>query len=169
MMMNQQAMIAKDPISRSAYFLSLIGGPKANAWVERQYSWLDRIKADPQLLPYRMNTWQALENDFVKLFVDYAIHEKAYEALRDLKMKNGNIDQFIANFQFLAHRALVNMDNPTVLYLFKTELPLRLAEECVKLERPRTFKQWAKAVQAQQCNWIVIQGLKVHHATSNLS
>jgi hypothetical protein len=44
-----------------------------------------------------------LEHNFVESFVDYAIHEKAHEALRDLKMKSGNIDQFIANFQSLAH------------------------------------------------------------------
>jgi hypothetical protein len=61
------------------------------------------------------------------------------------------------------------MDDPTVLYLFKTRLPLRLTEECVKLERPKTFEQWAKATQAQQHNWIVIQGLKAHHAASNPS
>jgi hypothetical protein len=52
MMMNQQATIAKDPISRSAYFLSLIKGPEANAWVEHQYEWLNQIEGDPQLLPY---------------------------------------------------------------------------------------------------------------------
>jgi hypothetical protein len=52
MMMNRQATIAKDPISRLAYFLLLIGGPEANTWVEHQYSWLNRIEADPQLLPY---------------------------------------------------------------------------------------------------------------------
>jgi hypothetical protein len=61
-------------------------------------------------------------------------------AIRELKMKGGNFNQFIANFQFLAHQTLVDMDNLTVLYLFKTGLPLKLAEECVKLERPRTFE-----------------------------
>jgi hypothetical protein len=167
-MMNQQVTIAKDRILRLAYFLLLIGGPEADAWVECQYSWLDQIKADPQLLPYQMNTWQALENNLVELFINYAIHEKAHEALRDLKMKSGNIDQFIADFQFLAHRTLVNVNDSMVLYLFKTGLPLRLAKECVKLERPRIFEQWAKATQAQQCNWIVIQGLKAHHAILNL-
>jgi hypothetical protein len=102
-MMNQQATIAKDPISRLAYFLLLIGGLEADAWVEHQYEWLDQIEADPQLLPYQMNAWQALKHNFVESFIDYAIHKKAHEALRDLKMKSGNINQFIADFQFLAH------------------------------------------------------------------
>jgi hypothetical protein len=84
-----------------------------------------------------------------------------------LKMKSGNINQFIADFQFLAHWALANVDDPIVLHLFKTGLPLRLVKECVKLKRPRTFEQWVKAAQAQQCNWIVIQGLKAHHAVLN--
>jgi hypothetical protein len=92
-----------------------------------------------------MNAWQALEHDFVKSFIDYDIHKMAHETLRDLKMKGGNINQFIADFQFLAHQALINVDDPMVLHLFKTGLPLKLAEECVKLKRPRTFEQWAKA------------------------
>jgi hypothetical protein len=50
-----------------------------------------------------MNTWQALEHDFTESFINYAIHKKAHKALRDLKMKGSNIDQFIADFQFLAH------------------------------------------------------------------
>jgi hypothetical protein len=38
MSMNHKAMIAKDPISRAAYFLSLVGGGTADGWVERQYA-----------------------------------------------------------------------------------------------------------------------------------
>lgn len=166
--MNQRATIAKDPILRLAYFLLLIGGLEADAWVEHQYQWLDWVEADPNLLLYQMNAWQALEHDFVKSFVDYAIHERAHEALRELKMKGSNVDQFIANFQFLAHWALVDVDDPTVLHLFKTGLSFKLVKVCVKIERPRTFEQWAKATQAQQQNWIIIQELKAHHATSSL-
>jgi len=39
-------------------------------------------------------------------------------------------------------------------------MPFSLAESCIKLEQPKSFEQWAKAAQAQQRNYILIQGLK---------
>ncbi len=39
-------------------------------------------------------------------------------------------------------------------------MPFSLAEYCIKLEQPKSFKQWAKAAQAQQRNYILIQGVK---------
>ena len=55
MLMNQQASIARDPICKASYFLSLMGGPKVDTWILRQYKWLDDIDDDPTLLPYNMN------------------------------------------------------------------------------------------------------------------
>ena len=57
------------------------------------------------MLPHRMSAWDTLEQDFRMSFINYAVHEKAYEQLRNLKMKEGNVDQYIADFEFLAHQA----------------------------------------------------------------
>ena len=54
-----------------------MGGPKVNAWILRQYEWLDEIDDDPTLLPYNMNAWQVLEAEFKQAFIDYAMHERA--------------------------------------------------------------------------------------------
>ena len=124
MMMNRRSAIARDPLSKSAYFLSLVGGSKADGWAERQYAWLDEVERDPYILPHGMTAWDALEQDFRTSFIDYAVYEKAHEQLRNLKMKDGNIDQFIADFEFLAHRAQVDTDDPTVLHLFKMGIPV---------------------------------------------
>ena len=53
---------------------------------------------DPSLLPWQMNKWQVMEREFKKAFVDYARHEKANNKLRKLKMKDGNINAYIAHF-----------------------------------------------------------------------
>jgi len=50
-----------------------------------------------------MTVWDTLEQDFKMSFIDYTVHEKAHKQLRNLKMKEGNIDQFIAEFEFLAY------------------------------------------------------------------
>jgi len=89
--MNRRSAIAQDPLSKSAYFLSLVGRSKANGWAERQYTWLDKVECNLYSLPYKMTAWDALEQDFKTSFIDYTIHEKAHEQLRNLKMKEGNI------------------------------------------------------------------------------
>ena len=58
-----------------------MGGPKVDAWILRQYEWLDEIDDDPALLPHNMNAWQVLEVEFKQAFVDYAMHERAQDEL----------------------------------------------------------------------------------------
>ena len=96
-----------------------------------------------------MTAWDALEQDFKMSFINYAVHEKAHEQLKNLKMKEGNIDQFIANFKFLAHWAQVNIDNLTILHLFKMGIPVRLMDVCRIMVPLINFEQWTKAAQQQ--------------------
>ena len=167
MMINRRSAIARDPLSKSAYFLSLVGGSKADGWAERQYAWLDEVEHDPYMLPHQMSVWDTLEQDIKMSFIDYAVHEKAHKQLRNLKMKEGNIDQFIADFEFLAHRARVDTDDPTVLHLFKMGIPVWLMDACVDHGPPMNFEQWTKAAQQQQRNWIIKQGVQAQHAAAS--
>jgi len=82
-----------------------------------------------------MNAWQVLEAELKRAFIDYAVREKANDKLRKLGM---NVDQYIADFEFLAHHANVSRDDPTVTRLFADGLPLGLAEACIDLEKPKT-------------------------------
>jgi hypothetical protein len=47
MLMNCHATITQDPYMKSAFFLSLIDGPKVEGWTQCTYDWLDQVKADP--------------------------------------------------------------------------------------------------------------------------
>jgi hypothetical protein len=87
-----------DPCAKAAFFLSLIGEPKVEEWIQRTYDWLDDIEADPSLLPFKINAWQVLEAEFKKAFIDYTAHKGAQDELRKLKMKEGNVDEYIAAF-----------------------------------------------------------------------
>jgi hypothetical protein len=64
MLMNQCATIMQDPYMKSAFFLSLMDGPKVEGWTQRTYDWLDQVKANPSQLPFKMTAWQALEANF---------------------------------------------------------------------------------------------------------
>ena len=96
MCMNRDVEIACDSFKKCNYFLSLFEGTDTKGWVELQDKWLEDVMKDLSLLPWQMNEWQVMEKEFKKAFVDYARHEKANDELRKLKMKDGNIDAYIA-------------------------------------------------------------------------
>ena len=95
-----------------------------------------------------MTARDALEQDFRHLFIDYTVHEKAHNDLRKLKMSEGNVDQYIADFKFLAQCTGIDVNDPTMIQLFSEGMPFSLAESCIKLEQPKSFEQWAKVAQA---------------------
>jgi hypothetical protein len=160
MRINGDANIAKDPVMRSAYFLSLINGPKVKWWVNHQWDWLERVEADPTILPRRMTVWHALEQEFRSVFFDYAGRQRAQQEIRRLCMKKGNLDQYIADFERLAYQGGLNVDEPSNLRLFVQGLPSRLVDSCIDFECPETFEQWAKAAQRRQKIWFKIQSLR---------
>ena len=51
MLMNYKADIAKDPIMRSIYFLSLLEGPKCEGWVDMADKWMQLVAHDPSIIP----------------------------------------------------------------------------------------------------------------------
>ena len=107
MMMNQRVRvtIASNPMRRSAY-LSLVRGPKVESWAEKSYDWLDRIEADPPaMLPHGKTARQASKADFRREFVkvNHAERVRALDELEKLKMTEGRVDEYIAEFERLAH------------------------------------------------------------------
>src|SRR5258708_9515713 len=145
MSLNRDAAVARDPIKKATYFLSFMKGNKTKGWTRMQSEWLQDIKENPKILPQTRNAWQVVEYNFKQAFVDYVVKEKAQDKLHKLKMKEGNINQYITNFQLLAMDANVNLDEPTVLQLFYFGLPPQLVEKCIYHDLPNDFDFWAKA------------------------
>jgi hypothetical protein len=160
MALNRDSAIAVDPIKKAMYFLSFMKGSKTRGWLRIQSSWLEELEEDPSILPIMKNAWQVVEHNFRQAFVDYSVKEKVQDALHKLEMKEGNIDQYITDFQLLALNANVDVDEPTVLQLFYNSLPNGLARQCILQEHPHDFTSWANAAQRQQRNWFLIQTLE---------
>jgi Retrotransposon gag protein len=158
--MNRNAAITHNPCVKAAFFLSLIEGPKVEGWIQCTYDWLNDVEANPSLLPFKMNAWQALEAKFKKAFIDYATHERAQDKLRKLRMKEGNVNKYITAFQLLGHHVGVDLNDPLVLRLFAQGLPKSLAESCINIKSSENFKQWTSAAQRQQRNWLRKQALR---------
>jgi retrotransposon gag protein len=160
MSLNRTSAIARDPIWKATYFLSFMTGTKTKGWTRMQSLWLQDAEEDPSIIPATQNAWQMVEHNFKQTFVDYAMKEKAQDKLHKLQMKEGNIDQYIADFSLLAMDAQVDPNEPTILLLFYQGLPQRLAKKCIELNSLNDFTSWTKAAQRNQQNWILMQALQ---------
>jgi hypothetical protein len=133
---------------------------KTKGWTRMQSLWLQDAEEDPSIIPAMQNAWQMVEHDFKQTFMDYAMKEKVQDKLHKLQIKEGNIDQYIADFSLLAMDTQVDPNEPTVLLLFYQGLPQRLAKKCIELDSPNDFISWTKAAQRNQQNWILMQALR---------
>ncbi len=159
MLLNRDASIARDPIKKATYFLSFMKGNKMKGWTRMQSEWLQDVKEGTELLPWTWNAWQVIEHNFKQAFIDYTVKEKAQDELHKLHMKEGNINQYIADFQLLAMDTNIDLDEPTVLQLFYFGLLAGLAKKCIFIDLPNDFNSWAKAAQKNQWGWILNQTL----------
>ena len=147
MLMNRKADIAKDPISKCIYFMSLLDGEKVNSWVDMAFNWLEEIEADPSLIDRFSNPWKMMEEKFKVSFTDYTERERAQDQLGKLRMTGDNLDKYLAAFETLGSWAELNPDDPSNLQTFAQGLPRQLADACLAMEHPDTYAQWRAAAQ----------------------
>jgi len=169
MLMNYKADIAKDPIMHSIYFLLLLEGPKCEGWVNAADRWLHHVVEDPSMIPRQSNAWKELEKQFKEAFSDYAECERAQDKLKKLRMKNDNLDKYLAAFETHALRADIDMNDHTNLWTFALGLPQSLTDACIRMENPETYEQWRATVQRQQKIYLKTKSLHSEYGTFNTS
>jgi hypothetical protein len=152
MHINRHADIARDPWSKTAYFLSLMGGSKVQGWVDRNLDLLETL--DPRELPPGLDIWKVIEQDFTSSFEDYTRKEQAFDKLRALKMREGRMDDYMSTFQMLTNRASTDPNNPGTLRLFTRGLPAVLCNTCIDHDTPDTLEQWVDSARQQHRNWL---------------
>jgi len=82
-------------------------------------------------------------------------------------MKNDNLDKYLATFETHALCADIDMNNHTNLRTFALGLPRSLANACIKMENPETYKQWRATVQRQQKIYLKTKLLHSEYGTFN--
>jgi hypothetical protein len=159
-MMNPDATITCNTLQQATYFLTRVWGPEVKGWTLQMYDLLDKIHMDPWgHLPFGINVWEVLEQEFHWAFEDYTGRERALDKLAKLRMKNGHIDEYIVTFHQLLHCARIEPNNPIALKAFARGLPKPLIMDCIKIEDPEMFNQWAKVVQWQHHNYLQEQSI----------
>ena len=105
------------------------------------YNWLNRVDQIPGLTPPGQNAWQVLKGRFKNAFIDYAENVCIQEELKKLRMKEGNVDKYVAIFKLLGQHAQGDLDNPFLLTHFTHRYPKALADACINMEFPKTFQE----------------------------
>ena len=121
------------------------------------------------MIPQQSNAWKELEKRFKEAFSDYAKHKRAQDELKKLKMKNDNLDKYLATFETQALHADIDMNDHTNLWTFALGLPQALADASIKMENPKTYKQWRATVQRQQKIYLKTKSLHSEYGTFNTS
>jgi Retrotransposon gag protein len=125
------------PFRRIALALTFMHGPKVDDWViqyidhvsTKVYS--DQTMNPPTPATHQFNDehlWTEFVADFRRVYSDTAEAEGAYAKLMNLSMKDGEgqLDNYIAEFKTLLHKARWEHDTQGAVNLFKQGLKLNL-------------------------------------------
>ncbi len=140
---------------RVALCISYIHGKKVKDWADDQqeamdkkltsgYTWLDE------------ELWEDFAKSFNDTFTDIAAGVKVENELQTLRMKDGNIDTYIATFKKLLKEAGYTENEQGTLKMFKSGLPGGL-NICIinnSLTLPNTLKSWIEAAHQQQLKYL---------------
>ena len=127
--------------------------------------WMQLVAYDPSIIPRQSNIWRKLEKKFKESFSNYAERERAQDELKRLKMKGNNLDEYLAAFETLGHRAELDPNDPSNLRTFALGLLRSLADACIRMESPETYEQWRAASQRQQKIYLKTKALHSEYGT----
>lgn len=159
--MNHDASIIRDPMKCTALFLGLLQS-KAAPWANRASTWLKKVRDGDEHPPFGRNVWQTIEREFKDAFTDYTDADQAQQELHCHRMKGGRLNEYIADFQDLANRAGMELNDPSTMRLFAQGLQGTLAQTCIYQDSPENFPQWVQSAQQNHRNWLKVQALKEH-------
>jgi hypothetical protein len=77
-----------------------------------------------------------------------------------IRIKDGNIDEYVAAFDTLVAQAGYKADNTQTLEKFISGLPALLYKTIYQLDDPKTYEAWRRAAIKRQEKWLHMQSIK---------
>jgi hypothetical protein len=151
--MNPNNEIMRTPYYRVMQHLSLIKGPLVNDWKADQISDLvekttraaNPIGYDEDIL------WNEYIQTFNDAFTDTTKKQKAQSELKHLRMRDDDLDTYIARFKHLARDAGYDLTALGTADLFALGLRQKLFDASMYRDtQPETFDEWVTAAKAEQ-------------------
>jgi hypothetical protein len=136
-------------------------GTKVYEWKRSMEIW---IMSNPVPRPPFLSTYDEFEHDFIESWTDTNEPYRAATELNELHMKNNDMDTYIMVFAELARKALYEENDPAVLEIFKTGLPLKLLEKCMHHDKPLNWDAWTRSARTRQA---ILTSLKAHQTNAH--
>jgi hypothetical protein len=146
---------------RTMLFLTYIKGDLVCTWVLAASCWLGQEVAIYHVDQYDPYLWESIEGAFRQQFADTLEKEQAQTKLRQgIRMNDGKIDKYVAEFDTLVAQAGYKVDNAQTLEKFISGLPASLYETIYQLDDPKTYEAWRRAAIKRQEKWLHMQSIK---------
>ena len=117
--------------------LTLMHGEKVAGWVKNVGTALDELNPDTDDVD---ELWTTFLEEFDQQYTDTQAAEQARVALKSLRMKAPEINEYISRFEELCNKAGYTMGNTEVTYLFLKGLPKPILEDVMKGPQVGTYE-----------------------------
>jgi hypothetical protein len=122
---------------KTMLFLTYIKGDLVHTWVLAASCWLGQEVTIYHVNQYDHYLWESIEGAFRQQFANMLKKERAQTKLRQgIRMKDGNINEYIAMFDTLVAQAGYKVDDAQMLEKFISGLPVLLYETIYQLDDP---------------------------------
>ena len=149
------------PFTKAMIFLTFLQGDLVKTWVLSAMNWLHEMTDDNGWAQTDRRLYQEIELDFRRAFADTLEGEQAKAILRGgIRMKEGNIDGYVAQFDALVAQAGYDLDDPQTIEKFTNGLPTALWETVYTMDDPTTYEEWRAAAMKRQKKWLHTQSMK---------
>jgi hypothetical protein len=142
-------------------FLTYVKGDLVRTWVLAASRWLGQEVSLYHVDQYNPYLWTSIEGAFRRQIADTLEMERAQNKLRHgIRMKEGKIDEYVAEFDTLIAQAGYKADDAQTLEKFISGLPASLYETIYQLDDPKTYEAWRRAAIKRQEKWLHMQSIK---------
>ena len=143
------------PYKRVALCISYMRGPRVEDWADERQEHMDKEVADGLVKEYEGH-WVDFRKAFQNTFTDLAEGITAEKDLKELRMKEGDIDTYIATFKKLARLAGYDEKEHGLISIFKKGLPNGLALRIIQHSSsiPETLEGWMTEARQQQLRYL---------------
>ena len=158
---NRKKTEIKNCYTRVLLTLSFIKGPNVVNWVDTQLNQIeDDLKYQCGDDKFNETLWDDFERHFKCAFVSSTAKEDAYIKMQKLKMKNDQLDEYIAEHRTLISELDWDADSKMSCHSFREGLPEPLARKVINMEGiPDLLTQWVQYAQKYHSRWVMMQAL----------
>ncbi len=160
--LNQKNETMRILANRVVLALTFIKGEHVQDWAhEVMKNMEDRLEStlNPMLETNEYH-WDYFKDAFRDAFTDTSEREDMDNKLQNLHMKDGNLDQYIAKFNWLTHLADRNNKTRGLIPLFCQGLPYGLAQACMNQSKwPETIHQWQAVAREENKRYTIKKNL----------